>query len=111
MIKIDAARENYRPAGLRSAVLFFVLNDLVAIDPMYQFALEAYVQLYSQSIEKSAEKKIAVGSLEERIDDLNQYHALAVYRFGCRALFERHKLLLSLHLCSKVLFSMKDMNE
>ena len=36
MIKIDGQRENYRPAGLRSAVLYFVLNDLVAIDPMYQ---------------------------------------------------------------------------
>merc|ERR1712129_162546 len=33
MVKIDAARENYRPAGLRSATLYFVLNDLVAIDP------------------------------------------------------------------------------
>ena len=36
MVKIDGQRENYRPAGLRSAVLYFVLNDLVAIDPMYQ---------------------------------------------------------------------------
>jgi len=111
MIKIDAARENYRPAGLRSAVLYFVLNDLVAIDPMYQFALDAYVHLYTQSIEKSAEKKISVGSIEERIEDLNQYHALAVYKYGCRALFEKHKLLLSLHLCSKVLKSAGDLNE
>mmetsp|Transcript_14483 Transcript_14483/g.50911 ORF Transcript_14483/g.50911 Transcript_14483/m.50911 type:complete len:4419 (-) Transcript_14483:356-13612(-) len=108
MIKIDAARENYRPAGLRSAVLFFVLNDLVAIDPMYQFALDAYVQLYSQSIDKSA-IKIAV-SIDERIDDLNQFHALAVYRYGCRALFEKHKLLLSLHLCTNILMSTKELN-
>ncbi|CAE8702622.1 unnamed protein product, partial [Polarella glacialis] len=110
MIKIDTARENYRPAGLRSAVLYFVLNDLVAIDPMYQFALDAYEILYVQSIEKSAEKKISVGSIEERIDDLNQFHALAAYRYGCRALFERHKLLLSLHLTTKVLQSAGDLN-
>eukprot|EP00929_Paragymnodinium_shiwhaense_P077086 TRINITY_DN3967_c0_g4_i1.p1 TRINITY_DN3967_c0_g4~~TRINITY_DN3967_c0_g4_i1.p1 ORF type:complete len:2593 (+),score=910.05 TRINITY_DN3967_c0_g4_i1:931-7779(+) len=110
MIKIDASRENYRPAGHRAAVLFFVLNDLVQIDPMYQFALDAYVTLFIQSIEKSAEKKISVGSIEERIDDLNSFHALAVYRYGCRALFERHKLLLSLHLCTKVLQSMKDLD-
>merc|ERR1719506_462150 len=48
MIKIDAARENYRPAGFRAAVIYFVLNDLVTIDPMYQFALEAYSILYTQ---------------------------------------------------------------
>jgi dynein heavy chain len=110
MVKIDAARANYRPAGLRASVLFFVLNDLVAIDPMYQFSLEAYVHLYIQSIERSAEKKISVGSVEERIDDLNMFHALAVYRYGCRALFERHKLLLSLHLCTRILQSCKDLD-
>eukprot|EP00928_Gymnodinium_smaydae_P048232 TRINITY_DN3222_c2_g2_i2.p1 TRINITY_DN3222_c2_g2~~TRINITY_DN3222_c2_g2_i2.p1 ORF type:complete len:3935 (+),score=1014.18 TRINITY_DN3222_c2_g2_i2:1731-11807(+) len=110
MVKIDAARENYRPAGFRASVLYFVLNDLVAIDPMYQFALDAYTLLYITSIEKSAEKKISVGSLEERIEDLNSYHALAVYRFGCRALFERHKLLLSLHLCTSILKSMNQLN-
>eukprot|EP00933_Yihiella_yeosuensis_P070887 TRINITY_DN79051_c0_g1_i1.p1 TRINITY_DN79051_c0_g1~~TRINITY_DN79051_c0_g1_i1.p1 ORF type:complete len:1434 (-),score=383.71 TRINITY_DN79051_c0_g1_i1:142-4125(-) len=109
MAKIDIARENYRPAGLRSAVLYFVLNDLVAIDPMYQFALSAYEHLYVTSIEKSGEKKI-VGSIEERIEDLNAFHALAVYRYGCRALFERHKLLLSLHLAAKVLESAGDLN-
>mmetsp|Transcript_64893 Transcript_64893/g.119431 ORF Transcript_64893/g.119431 Transcript_64893/m.119431 type:complete len:4522 (+) Transcript_64893:77-13642(+) len=110
MLKIDAARENYRPAGFRSAVLYFVLNDLVTIDPMYQFALDAYTQLYIQSIETSAGKKISVGSVEERIDDLNQYHALAVYRYACRGLFEKHKLLFSLHLTAKVLQSQKLMD-
>eukprot|EP00439_Symbiodinium_sp_Y106_P074245 s170_g14.t1 len=103
--------ENYRPAGLRSAVLYFVLNDLVAIDPMYQFALAAYELLYIQSIEKSAEKKISVGGVEERIEDLNAFHALAVYKYGCRAIFERHKLLLSLHLCAQVLKYSNDLNE
>ncbi|CAK9054035.1 Dynein axonemal heavy chain 2 (Axonemal beta dynein heavy chain 2) (Ciliary dynein heavy chain 2) [Durusdinium trenchii] len=115
MVKIDGQRENYRPAGLRSAVLYFVLNDLVAIDPMYQFALAAYEILYIQSIEKSAEKKISVGGkragVEERIEDLNAFHALAVYKYGCRAIFERHKLLLSLHLCAQVLKYSNDLNE
>jgi len=106
MVKIDAARENYRLAGSRSAVLFFVLNDLVTIDPMYQFALDSYTILFIQSIEKSADKKISVGSIEERTEDLNSFHALAVYRYACRALFERHKLLLSLHLCSKIMQSL-----
>jgi dynein heavy chain len=105
MEKIDAARENYRPSGVRSAILFFVLNDLVTIDPMYQFSLEAYVQLFLQSIEKSAEKNMMVGSVEERIEILNAYHQLAVYRFACRGLFERHKQLLSLHLCTKIVES------
>merc|ERR1719498_1825792 len=107
--KIKKAREEYIPCGLRSAVLFFVLNDMVSIDVMYQFSLEAYIGLFKQSIERYAEKNpMATG--EERIDLLNQYHQKAVYRYACRGLFERHKLLLSMHLCSKVMMANKDFN-
>ncbi|CAK0888334.1 unnamed protein product [Prorocentrum cordatum] len=109
MAKIDAARESYRPAGSRSATLYFVLNDLVVVDPMYQFALDAYVHLYTQSIEKSSVNQIP-NNIDERIDHLNSYHALAVYRFACRALFERHKLLLSLHLCACLLIEKGELN-
>merc|ERR1719424_1363084 len=48
--------------------------------------------------------------IEERIDDMNSYHALAVYRFACRAMFERHKMLLSLHLCARLLTDKGDLN-
>jgi dynein heavy chain len=107
--KIKKAREEYIPCGLRSAVLFFVLNDMVSIDVMYQFSLEAYITLFKTSIERYAEKNpMATG--EERIDLLNQYHQRAVYRYACRGLFERHKLLLSMHLASKVLMANKDFN-
>jgi dynein heavy chain len=107
--KIKKAREEYIPCGLRSAVLFFVLNDLVSIDAMYQFSLEAYTTLFKSSIEKYAEKNPMVTG-EERIELLNQYHQRAVYRYACRGLFERHKLLLSMHLASKILLAQKDFN-
>ena len=54
MGKIDAACENDRPCGQRSAIVYFVLNDLVTVDPMFQFALEAYVQPVTMSIERYA---------------------------------------------------------
>merc|ERR1719163_2447930 len=111
MIKIDAARENYRQCGVRSAVLFFVLNDFVSVDPMYQFSLDAYVKLFVQSIEKSAEKYQLVSCIEERIEVLNPWHTLAVYRYACRALFEKHKLILSLHITHKVLGSEGKINQ
>ena len=37
-------------------MLFFVLADLGNIDSMYQFALDAYILLFQNSIKKSAEK-------------------------------------------------------
>lgn len=69
-VKIDAAREGYRPSAQRASILFFVLNDMGRIDPMYQFSLDAYIELFIMSIEKSQRSS----KLEERIQNLNEYH-------------------------------------
>nr|XP_048689619.1 dynein axonemal heavy chain 2 isoform X1 [Caretta caretta] len=98
-IKIDTAREAYRPCAQRASILFFVLNDMGRIDPMYQFSLDAYIDLFNMSIHKSHRSS----KLEERIRYLNEYHTYAVYRFTCRGLFERHKLLFSFQTCAKIL--------
>lgn len=39
-IKINEAREQYRPAAARSSLLYFILNDLNKINPIYQFSLK-----------------------------------------------------------------------
>lgn len=39
-VKINEARENYRPASIRAALLYFILNDLNKINPIYQFSLK-----------------------------------------------------------------------
>lgn len=46
------------------------------IDPMYQFALDAYIMLFEKSIQISTKSQI----LDERIHALNEYHTYAVYR-------------------------------
>nr|CAI5852585.1 unnamed protein product [Callosobruchus analis] len=93
-VEIDRAREGYRPSAKRSSILFFVLNDMGRIDPMYQFSLDAYFLLFTNSIKKSPKSAI----LPERISALNDYHTNT-----CRALFEHHKLLFSFHMCIKIL--------
>ncbi|XP_039277425.1 dynein heavy chain 2, axonemal [Nilaparvata lugens] len=100
-IKIDTAREGYRECANRASILFFVLNDMSKIDPMYQFSLDWYLTLFSLSIDKSTKSE----SLSERLRHLNDYHTYAVYRNACRALFEKHKLLFSFHTCVKILES------
>ncbi len=39
-VKINEARELYRPAAARASLLYFILNDLNIISPMYQFSLK-----------------------------------------------------------------------
>lgn len=43
-LKIDQTRENYRPAAARASLLYFILNDLNSINPIYVFSLK--VSLY-----------------------------------------------------------------
>lgn len=42
-VKIDAAREGYRSAAIRASVVYFVLDDLARVDPMYQVGSRANV--------------------------------------------------------------------
>ncbi|XP_034934334.1 dynein heavy chain 2, axonemal [Chelonus insularis] len=97
--EIDEAREEYRPCSKRATILFFVLNDMSLIDPMYQFSLESYINLFQLSIDRSP-KHI---KLNERINSLNEYHTYLIYKNTCRGLFEQHKLLFSFHMCVKIL--------
>lgn len=76
------------------------------IDPMYQFALDAYIDVFNQSIDKSQRSP----RLEDRINHLNDYHTYSVYRYTCRGLFEKHKLLFSFQICIKILEAMNKLN-
>ncbi|KAJ3115964.1 Dynein heavy chain 2, axonemal [Phlyctochytrium bullatum] len=97
--RIDAAREGYRPSAQRASILYFVLNDLASVDPMYQFSLDAYIDLFEKSIAKSKRFE----DLAERIASLNDYHTYSVYKNTCRGLFEQHKLLFSLQMTVKIM--------
>ena len=50
-VTIDASREQYRPGANLASILYFVLADLTLVDPMYQFSLDSYSQLFSTSID------------------------------------------------------------
>ncbi|KAM9425745.1 dynein axonemal heavy chain 2 [Pholidichthys leucotaenia] len=109
-IKIDAAREAYRPCAQRASILFFILNDMAHINSMYQFSLDSYITLFSASIEKSkrihkllSTENSEHNTLEKRITNLNDYHTYATYRYTCHGLFEAHKLLFSFQICVKIL--------
>ena len=102
--KIDEARNNFKSVSIRAAILFFVLNDMSGVDPMYQFSLDSYNDLFKLSIENSRKLKDM-----ERLEAINHYHTIAVYDSTCRGLFERHKLLFSFQMTIKILQNLEFM--
>jgi len=66
-------------------VEFLFLVDLAAIDPMYQYSLIWYINLFKSSID-STEK---VDVLKDRLDDLHNFFTYSLYVNICRSLLEK----------------------
>jgi dynein heavy chain len=118
--RIDAAREVYRTCAVRASMCFFVINDLSLVDPMYQFSLAAYVELFKNSISASRggsgdgdkqdssmhmlqQQQSQSVDLVDRCAALNEFHTEAVFKYTARALFEKHKLIFAFQLTAQKL--------
>ncbi|VDQ05809.1 unnamed protein product [Trichobilharzia regenti] len=106
-LEIDAARNGYRPVAEHGSLLFFCISDLSNIDPMYQYSLTWFINLFLSSISNSEKSPV----LEERIELLNSHFTTSVYRNICRSLFENHKLLFSLIMCYSLLKNKEKVDE
>jgi dynein heavy chain len=99
MKKINETRDSFRPCGRIAAALFFVLLDLHKINPMYQFSLAWYREIFKMSI---ADAKQNNAQSDQKIATIIKCHIRNVYYYTCRSLFERHKLLLAFQLAIKM---------
>ncbi|XP_047430741.1 dynein axonemal heavy chain 6 [Mugil cephalus] len=98
-LMINSARERYRPVATRGSILYFVIASLSEIDPMYQFSLKYFKQLFNSTIETSKQSDV----LEERLQILLDQILLNSYINVSRGLFEQHKLIYSFMLCIEIM--------
>ncbi|XP_039082400.1 dynein heavy chain 17, axonemal [Hyaena hyaena] len=104
--KINEARENYRPAAERASLLYFILNDLNKINPIYQFSLKAFNVVFEKAIQKTA----PADEVKQRVINLTDEITYSVYMYTARGLFERDKLIFLAQVAFQVLSMKKELN-
>ncbi|XP_060028831.1 dynein axonemal heavy chain 3 isoform X1 [Erinaceus europaeus] len=105
--QIDQTRMGYKPVAVHSATIFFCISDLANIEPMYQYSLTWFINLYVQSLANSEKSD----ELEHRISNIIEHFTLSIYNNVCRSLFEKDKLLFSLLLTYGIQKEKKLINE
>jgi len=98
--RINVAREEYRPVATRGALLYFLIVDMSAVNPMYQTSLVQFLGLFDYSILNSEKKPNMLAS--KRIGLIIDYLTFHTTAYVQRGLFERHKVVWVLMLTMKI---------
>lgn len=108
-ISINNVRQSYIPVAYSSQILFFCIADLANIEPVYQYSLSWFINLFVMSINQSEKGR----DVSKRLYNLNEHFTYSLYKNICRSLLEKHKLLFSFLYTMRIMMGKKliDMNE
>lgn len=102
--EIDAARELYRQAAARASLLYFILNDLNMINPIYQFSLKAFSVVFQKAISKA----VPAADVATRVLNLIECITHSVFMYTTRGLFECDKLIFTSQMTFQILLVRKE---
>ncbi|EAY14826.1 Dynein heavy chain family protein [Trichomonas vaginalis G3] len=101
--QIAEFRNTFSPVSQRAALLYFCASDFAVVDPMYQFSLKWFVNIFKNAVHDAEHPS----DIERKIEAFNNAIATKFYQNVTFSLFARHKLLFSTLMATRILISEK----
>ena len=96
--QIDQTRELYRSTAIRACIIYFIMNDLSKVHPMYQFSLKSFRSVFLRALDRAEQNE----DLRVRIDNLLDSITYASYSYISRGLLQEHKFVFTVQLLLQV---------
>ncbi|GAA49452.1 dynein heavy chain 5 axonemal [Clonorchis sinensis] len=105
-VKINAAREEFRPVAARGSLLYFLVVEMSMVNVMYQTSLRQFLGLFDLSMARSEKSPIN----QKRIANIIDYLTFLVYRYTARGFYELDKFTFTVFLTLKIAMHRGEVN-